>query len=268
MPSRRTPASARRLARLRRTILVVCLLVGGSVTLIATRGSDDVEVADDGRSAAEDADAGGDGEEPLASATQRPSPPPIPVPESGPGTFTTAAADAAPVGNPDGTLYRYRVQVEDGIELDAETAAAEVHAILGHERGWTNDGDSAFELVAGDDTDLNVIIATPGTVDELCGRWGLDTRGEVNCRVDDDVVVNLLRWVEGSPQFDGPIQEYRALVVNHEVGHRIGHGHSGCPGEGMPAPAMMQQIKGLDGCVANAWPYDEDGEYIDGPWVP
>ncbi|WP_258036972.1 DUF3152 domain-containing protein [Streptomyces sp. SM14] len=274
MPPRRTAASARRVARLRRTILVLTLAVGGTAGVIAMSGSGDDGDDGDGRPAGSGdtarADRTEDHELPRASGTQRPSPNPtaIPVPESGPGTFTSAVADAETVGPSEGTVYRYQVQVEDNIELDPDAAAAEIHTILGHERGWTNDGDSAFALVADGDTDLNVMIATPDTVDELCGRYGLDTQGEVNCRIDDDVVVNLRRWVEGSPEFDGPIGEYRALIINHEVGHRIGHGHAGCPGEGELAPAMMQQIRGLDGCVANAWPYGEDGEFIDGPWVP
>ncbi len=111
-------------------------------------------------------------------------------------------------------------------------------------------------------------IASPDTADRICAEGGLDTRGEVNCDVGAQVVVNIKRWNTGSPQFAGPIEEYRALIVNHEVGHRIGHGHETCPGKGKPAPAMMQQIYGLKGCVANAWPYSDKGAYLGGPAVP
>ncbi len=166
------------------------------------------------------------------------------------------------------TLRRYKVQVEDGAGVDPEEAAAEIEGILADPRGWTTDGVNSFQLVSGDSYDFEVKIATADTVDTICGQYGLDTHGEVNCAVGDQVMVNLKRWLTGSPQFDGPLHEYRALIINHEVGHRIGHGHETCPGEGMPAPAMMQQIDGLKGCVANAWPYDENGNYLSGPSVP
>ncbi|MFJ3598655.1 DUF3152 domain-containing protein [Streptomyces sp. NPDC090126] len=78
----------------------------------------------------------------------------------------------------------------------------------------------------------------------------------------------LKRRQLGSPRFDGPVSEYRALIVNHEVGHRLGHGHGTCPGRGRPAPAMMQQINGLKGCAANARPYDARGRHPSGPQVP
>ena len=48
----------------------------------------------------------------------------------------------------------------------------------------------------------------------------------------------------------------------------LGEGHVGCPGRGKPAPAMMQQIKGMKGCVPNVWPYDAKGRLITGPAVP
>ncbi|MHC0429430.1 DUF3152 domain-containing protein [Streptomyces sp. O3] len=187
------------------------------------------------------------------------------VPATGRGTFTTGSAAGATAG--DGRIWRYRVDVEDGTLLLPDEAAREVAAVLADPRGWAAKGTRAFQLVTSGPTDFQVKIATPATVDRLCGEYGLDTHGEVNCRVGTSVVVNLKRWLLGSPQFDGPLSEYRALIINHEVGHRLGHGHLTCAGPGRPAPAMMQQIKGLHGCVANAWPFDENGDYISGPKV-
>ncbi|MFJ3041267.1 DUF3152 domain-containing protein [Streptomyces tendae] len=204
---------------------------------------------------------------PSASPSASPSPSTIAIPATGPGTFVTAQADGTAVGT-GSRVRRYKVLVEEGIDVRPSAAAAEIADVLADDRGWTRDGTNSFRLVSSGSYDFVVKIATPGTVDEICGAAGLLTRGEVNCSVGTDVVVNLKRWVLGSPEFDGPIHEYRALIVNHEVGHRIGHGHETCPGAGRPAPAMMQQIKGLKGCVANAWPYDEDGAYLGGPSVP
>ncbi|MFJ8804563.1 DUF3152 domain-containing protein [Streptomyces sp. NPDC102490] len=204
---------------------------------------------------------------PKSSPSPPASPGTIAVPATGPGTFVTARADGATVGT-GSRVRRYKVLVEEGIDIRPSAAAAEISDVLADRRGWTREGTDSFRLVSSGSYDFVVKIATPGTVDRICGAAGLRTRGEVNCSVGTDVVVNLKRWVLGSPEFDGPIHAYRALIVNHEVGHRIGRGHETCPGAGRPAPAMMQQIKGLKGCVANAWPYDEDGAYLGGPPVP
>ncbi|MFF3248700.1 DUF3152 domain-containing protein [Streptomyces sp. NPDC002870] len=186
------------------------------------------------------------------------------IPATGSGEFVTARDTLGPVGN--GTPRRFRVQIEDSLDLSLSKTAREVNAILEDPRGWTAEGE-AFQLVASGHVDFTVKIATPSTVDAICGAAGLDTQGKVNCTVGSTVVVNLRRWQLGSPQFDGPIEEYRALIINHEVGHRLGHGHESCPGPGRLAPAMMQQIKGLKGCKSNAWPYDRQGKYIKGPPV-
>lgn len=203
---------------------------------------------------------------PAPKPTPSPTPSPTAVTEKGKGTFTVAASKGDAVGK--GLIRRYRVEVEDGIGIDPQAAAQQVQTILGDRRSWTTDGKNGFKLVSDGVYDFTVKVASPDTVDRICGSAGLDTKGEVNCDVGKQVVVNSKRWLTGSPQFSGSLDDYRALIVNHEVGHRIGHGHEGCPGKGKPAPAMMQQIYGLNGCVANAWPYTADGTYISGPAVP
>ncbi|MGW0788252.1 DUF3152 domain-containing protein [Streptomyces sp. NPDC002911] len=201
---------------------------------------------------------------PVSSPSAEEPVDPDSVPESGPGTFTVAREGASSEGGGS----RYRVEVEDGIGVDPDSAAEDIAEILADPRGWSKNGAHTFRQVEDGSAGLVIRIGTPKTTDRLCGQYGLDTGGEVNCRGGENVMVNLARWQLGSPTFDGPAAAYRALIINHEVGHWLGHGHETCPGPGEPAPAMMQQIKGLKGCVSNAWPYDGNGRYLGGPSVP
>ncbi|MFD6291145.1 DUF3152 domain-containing protein [Streptomyces sp. NPDC060205] len=189
------------------------------------------------------------------------------IPSSGPGTFTTAGGGSGTVGRGARPL-RYKVVVEKGLAQSAADVAGQVEGILADRRGWTADGRSGFKRVSTGSADFVVRLATPGTVDEICGRYGLNTRGEVNCSVGKDVVVNLKRWLLATPVYADDVDAYRALIINHEVGHFLGHDHVTCPGPGRPAPAMMQQIKGMRGCTPNVWPYDEKGRPVTGPRVP
>lgn len=201
---------------------------------------------------------------PSTSATPAPNPPA--VPETGPGTFRASTVSGTRHGS--GPVRRYRVEAEDGSGIDPDEAARAVDAVLGDPRGWTHDSGYTFRLTGSGPVEFTVRIATPVTTDRLCQVVTPELKGEVNCRSGHQVIVNLRRWQLGSPQFDGSPAEYRALIVNHEVGHELGRGHETCPGPGLPAPAMMQQIKGLLGCRSNAWPFDSRGNYVRGPLVP
>lgn len=80
---------------------------------------------------------------------------------------------------------------------------------------------------------------------------------EWSCRVGRFVIINQTRWQRASPAWNaarGSLRDYRHMVVDHETGHWLGFGHAGCPGRGRPAPVMMQQSKGLDGCRFNPFP--------------
>ncbi|MFA7767092.1 DUF3152 domain-containing protein [Streptomyces sp. NPDC048723] len=286
--SPRAQRRAERRKRLRRTILLgSAALVVVSATAYTLLPQDDDAKAAAGRTAAKpDPTAGesGDGsanavpqggqQSPSAQPSSSPaaSPPASSTPSPGaatptqPGVFKASATAGKAQGK--GPARRWRIEVEEGSGVDPESAARSVEAILGDRRGWTQDPKYAFQLVgAGQPVDFTIKIATPKTTDRLCEVVTPELIGETNCSTGHTVVVNLKRWQEGSPQFNGTPEEYRALIINHEVGHELGRGHEGCPGAGKPAPAMMQQIKGLQGCKSNAWPYDSDGTYLSGPHV-
>lgn len=207
---------------------------------------------------------------PSPSPTPKPPPKPTPtpthIPDSGTGVYRTAAGEGRLAGK--GTPLRYKVEIEEGIDLPLAGTAKEVEDVLADPRGWTTDGHSAFQRVQTGRTDFVVRIATPKTVDKTCAEYGLDTHSDLNCSVGQQVMVNLKRWLTATQYYATDIPSYRALIINHEVGHFLGHNHETCPAKGAPAPAMMQQIKGLHGCVPNAWPYDEKGRYISGPPAP
>ncbi|WP_329323310.1 MULTISPECIES: DUF3152 domain-containing protein [unclassified Streptomyces] len=190
------------------------------------------------------------------------SPRPPWIPRHGAGTFTAASGSSEVVGH--GRPLRYVVQAEAGSGLTAASVATEVERILADQRGWTTSG-VAFQRVAQPPYDFRIRAATPDTADAECAAYGLDTHGELNCNVARTVVVNIKRWILLSPQYKGRPADYHALIINHEVGHFLGRDHQGCPGPGMRAPVMMQQIKGLHGCVANPWPYDGEGTLVTGP---
>lgn len=294
--ARRASLRAERRRRLRRTLIGSVALIAASATAYAY-AMDSEETAPtvaggSGTASRQDARGGGGDTAPDAAAqggrhspspssspahsAARPSKPPpaSPAPSTSapagparPGVFTASSVAGPAQGK--GPALRWRLEVEEGSGVDPNTAAHAVEAILGDPRGWTKDPAYGFQLTGpGQPVDFTVKIATPTTTDRLCEVVTPELIGETNCRAGHTVVVNLKRWQEGSPQFDGPVEEYRALIVNHEVGHEIGREHESCPGPGKPAPAMMQQIKGLLGCKANAWPFDPSGTYLSGPRVP
>ena len=153
-------------------------------------------------------------------------------------------------------VLRMRIEIEDGIAIDPECFAEKVASILNDPRGWGEGGQLAFQPVTDDDPDFRLVLASPGMTDLLCRP--LRTGGKYSCRNRDTVILNLARWESGTEEYAGNVETYRQYLVNHEVGHYLGHGHTSCPGADQPAPVMMQQTKGLGECSLNGWPTSDE----------
>ncbi|MEU3556808.1 DUF3152 domain-containing protein [Streptomyces fragilis] len=182
---------------------------------------------------------------------------------AGPGTFTSVPGTEEPPR--EGDEFTYRVDVEDELALDGELFADAVHKTLNDDRSWAHDG-LAFKRVpkgADKDPDFVITLASPGTTAEWCARSGLDTTVDnVSCdsASTSRVMINAYRWARGSETYgDRRIHSYRQMLINHEVGHRLGYGHVECAKDGGLAPVMQQQTKFLDHdgihCRPNAWAY-------------
>ncbi|WP_236718123.1 DUF3152 domain-containing protein [Actinoplanes sp. TFC3] len=187
----------------------------------------------------------------------------ITYPATGSRKWRTAPASKQ-TGGEHGMLLRYRVVVESDIKGLAVRAFADaVTATLDDPRGWTADGSLRLRRVGpGQAYDFTIYLATPRTRDRLCAS---STDAYTSCRNGDTVVLNVARWVKAVPGFGAPLATYRQYMVNHEVGHRLGHGHELCPGRGEPAPVMQQQTLGMHGCTANPWPYRQGKRYTATP---
>ncbi|MEU4261299.1 DUF3152 domain-containing protein [Streptomyces argenteolus] len=162
-----------------------------------------------------------------------------------------------------GQKYRYRIDVEKGLGLDAGLFAEAVHKTLNDDRSWAHNGAMTFERVSSGEPAFVITLASPGTTGVWCEKSGLDTTEDnVSCdsAATDRVMINAYRWAQGASTF-GPDQllAYRQMLINHEVGHRLGHNHVSCRTPGALAPVMQQQTKTLEiegiKCRPNPWVY-------------
>ncbi|WP_373462422.1 DUF3152 domain-containing protein [Streptomyces sp. V3I7] len=178
----------------------------------------------------------------------------------GSGKFSTVPGSAKAPGA--GRKFTYRVDVEQGLGLDGELFAQAVQKTLNDGRSWAHGGARTFDRVSSGRPDFVITLASPGTTAQWCAKSGLDTTEDnVSCdsAATERVMINAYRWAQGSVTYGDKIYSYRQMLINHEVGHRLGYGHVTCDKDGDLAPVMQQQTKFLDHdgihCRPNVWPY-------------
>lgn len=178
----------------------------------------------------------------------------FPVPAIAAPNAAFASGEFA-VSRPITRTVTYSVATKGATTIDQTTFLSQVQTILDDPRGWSRLGVKfAYDANGGAFT---VVLSTAQNVPS----FGAPCDAEFNCNVGNYVVVNEDRWLYATKPWNdagGNVRDYRHLVINHELGHWLGHGHPVCQGVGQAAYVMMQQSINLGGCKFNAWPLDSE----------
>lgn len=154
-----------------------------------------------------------------------------------------------------GQTVTYSISTKGATSANLDEFAAQVSQTLNHARGWARLGVGFQQVASGGNFSLVLSEASqvPSFSSGCSAEW--------SCRVGTAVIVNDSRWTGATDAWNGAggsLRDYRHMVVNHEVGHWLGHGHLNCTGAGQLAPVMQQQSIDLQGCAFNPWPLDSE----------
>ncbi len=155
----------------------------------------------------------------------------------------------APLGK---KTYSYCTAVRDVPASGVTGLIDKAASTLSDRRGWSLSGNISF-IKSDTVCDFTIWLSAASqmpTFGAICDpMW--------SCAVTPNVIINYDRWMGASEAWNkqgGSLEDYRAMVINHEVGHWLGFNHSNCPAAGQAAPVMLQQSINLQGCTFNPWP--------------
>jgi hypothetical protein len=148
-------------------------------------------------------------------------------------------------------VVTYDVSTKGVITASLAEFKTQANATLNDGRGWSRLGVSFQEVASGGA--FTLVLSEASQMTSFSSGCGVD----YSCRAGRYVIINQDRWQGATPSWNnagGSLRDYRHMVVNHETGHWLGHGHASCSGAGQPAQVMQQQSIDLQGCSFNAWP--------------
>lgn len=173
-----------------------------------------------------------------------------------------AAAEATAQSSRSSGITRtvtYTVMTQGTITANFGEFKALANQTLNDSRGWPRLGAAFQEVTTGGD--FTLVLASADQLPVFSSGCSVD----YSCRVGRYVIINQDRWLGATTQWNGAgggLRDYRHMVVNHETGHWLGHGHLDtnpyCAGTGQPAPVMQSQSANLQGCRFNPWPLDSE----------
>jgi hypothetical protein len=188
----------------------------------------------------------------LRASVKAISSPTIENPEWLKQQLAAEAAQAAARVKPSSTTITVTYDVSTRGTVTASFAEFKLQAnqTLNDSRGWSRMNVRFVEVQS--NGQFSLVLAEASQVGAFAG-----CSSDYSCRSGRYVLINQDRWMGGTQSWNdagGSLRDYRHMVVNHETGHWLGHGHQSCGGPGQPAPVMQQQSISLQGCTFNPWP--------------
>lgn len=163
-----------------------------------------------------------------------------------------SSGGSAPRSSGQDTVVTYDVTTRGSIIANLAEFKQQANQTLNDNRGWAQMGVKFQEVTSGGR--FTLVLAEASQVPSFSPTG---CSADYSCRVGRYVIINQDRWQGATASWNqagGSLRDYRHMVVNHETGHWLGHGHVACGGAGQPAPVMQQQSISLQGCGFNPWP--------------
>lgn len=161
------------------------------------------------------------------------------------------AAARAAASRPVTKTVTYDVTTRGTIHANIAEFRSQANATLNDPRGWSRMGVNFQEVTSGGM--FTLVLSEASQLPSFSPGCGV----EYSCRAGRNVIINQDRWLGATSSWNqagGSLRDYRHMVVNHETGHWLGHGHEQCGGAGKAAPVMQQQSISLQECTFNPWP--------------
>lgn len=170
-------------------------------------------------------------------------------------------------------IITYRVEVPSELEHLRNSFAYWVDRTLSdHRKGIPALWDVEYERRKDPKATVDIVakLTSQEDINRECGFENLSCSIMKPAQSDepDEILFSLENWLSGA-QYNGPINDYRKYLVNHEFLHcrpfRFDHPTMEIVGEycsaasDAPLPVMYQQSKGVPfaGCKHNPWPLSE-----------
>ena len=150
-----------------------------------------------------------------------------------------------------GMTVTYDTATSGAVTASFSEFQAMANQTLNDSRGWARMNVQFKQVSSGGQ--FTLVLAEASRLPSYSSGCSAD----YSCRAGRYVIINQDRWQGATPSWNsagGSLRDYRHMVVNHETGHWLGHGHANCGGTGGPAAVMQQQSIDLQGCSFNPWP--------------